>query len=126
MKTGLLFMIIFAAVIVVNGQGGTQRSTPEERTKRVVDTITTVLKLDHAQQTSAQTTFMEYYKESDKLREAMQAGTPPDKSQFETLSTDRDEKLKKFLSADQFKKYKDDLEPAIATRSSKQGTNGNN
>ena len=56
---------------------------------------------------------IDYYKESDKLREAMQAGTPPERSQFEKLTTDRDEKLKKFLSADQFKKFKDELEPAL-------------
>ena len=122
-KIGLLSMAMLAAVVIVNAQGG-QRRTPEERTKRVVDTITTVLKLDQAQQTSAQTAFMDYYKESDKLREAMQAGTPPDRAQFEKLTTDRDEKLKKFLSADQFKKFKDELEPALRPR--RQGGGGNN
>jgi protein CpxP len=115
-KIGLLGMIMFASVIVANGQGGAQRRTPEERTKIMVDTIATVLKLDQTQQTSAQSAFMDYYKDSDKLREAMQAGTPPDRSQFEKLTTDRDEKLKKFLSVDQFKKFKDDIEPAMRNR----------
>lgn len=122
-KIGLLCFIMFAAVVMVNSQGGMQRRTPEERTKRVVDTITTVLKLDQAQQTAAQTAFMDYYKESDKLREAMQAGTPPDRAQFEKLTTDRDEKLKKTLSADQFKKFKDDIEPALRPRRQGGGNN---
>ncbi|MEO5996267.1 MAG: hypothetical protein ABIN89_06045 [Chitinophagaceae bacterium] len=124
-KFGLLCMAMFATVVIVNAQGGGgMRRTPEERSKRVVDTITTVLKLDQAQQTSAQTAFIDYYKESDKLREAMQAGTPLDRTQFEKLTTDRDEKLKKVLSADQFKKFKDDLEPALRPR--RQGGGGNN
>jgi protein CpxP len=123
MKFDLVCVIMFAAVMVANAQGGMQRRSPEERTKRVVDTITTVLKLDLAQQSSAQTTFMDYYKESDKLREAVQAGTTPDRSQFEKLTTDRDEKLRKFLSTEQFKKFKDNIEPAM--RSRRQGRGGN-
>ena len=116
-KSALFCMIMFVAANIVIGQGGViQKITPEERTKKVVDTITAVLKLDQTQQTSAQSTFLDYYKESDKLREAMQAGTPPERSQFEKLTTDRDEKLKKFLSADQFRKFKDEIEPAIRTR----------
>ena len=123
MKISLLFLILFAAVTMVNAQGGMQRRTVEERTKKVVDTITTFLKLDQAQQSSAQTAFTDYYKESDKLREAMQAGTPPHKEQFEKLTTDRDEKLKKFLSAEQFKKYKDEIEPAMRTQRRGSGNN---
>lgn len=120
-KTGLLCMILFAAFIITNGQAIMQRPTVEERTKRIVDTITTVLKLDQTQQTQAQTTFTDYYKESDKLREAVQAGTLPEKSQFEKLTTDRDEKLRKFLNPDQLKKFKDDIEPVISNR--KRGSN---
>ncbi len=122
-KIGLLCVILFAAITMASAQGGMPRQTTEERTKRVVDTITTVLKLDQAQQTSAQTAFMDYYKESDKLREAMQAGTPPDRAQFEKLTTDRDEKLKKFLTADQFKKYIDEIEPAMRMRRRSGGNN---
>ncbi len=109
-------MTMFATVVITNGQVLMQRPTIEERTKRMVDTITSVLKLDQAQQTQAFATFTEYYKESDKLREAVQAGTPPEKAQFKKLATDRDEKLKKFLNADQLKKFKDDIEPIISNR----------
>ncbi len=115
-KTGLLSMTMVAAFITADAQALMQRPTIEERTKRIVDTITTVLKLDQAQQTQALTTFMEYYKESDKLREAVQAGTLPEKEQFKKLTTDRDEKLKKFLNPDQLKKFKEDIEPVISNR----------
>jgi|GEM_PF-2940024 len=115
-KTGLLSILMFTTFIIVNGQVIIQRRTIEERTKRVVDTITTLLKLDLTQQTHAQTTFIEYYRESDKLREAVQAGTLPEKAQFEKLTTDRDEKLKKFLNAEQLRKFKEEIEPVISNR----------
>lgn len=123
-KIGLLSMLMFAGVIMANAQGGGgQRRTPEERTKRVVDTLTTVFKLDQAAQTQVQTVFLDYNKAADKLREGMQQGTPPDRSQYEKLMSERDEKLKKVLSADQFKKYKDEIEPSLRPR--RQGGGGN-
>lgn len=124
-KIVLASMLMLAFVVVSYAQGGGgQRRTAEEHTKQVVDTITTVFKLDQAQQTQAQTAFMDYNKAIDKLREGMQAGTRPDRSEIEKLAIERDEKLKKFLSADQFKKFKDEIEPAIRTR--RPGGGGNN
>ena len=123
-KIVLAAMMMFAFALGSFAQGGGgQRRTAEERTKRAVDTITTVFKLDQAQQAQAQTAFMDYNKSMDKLREAMQGGTAPDRSEFEKLINERDEKLKKFLSADQFKKFKDEIEPAMRPR--RQGGGGN-
>ena len=126
MKKAFLFIALVTmgamAAQAQGGGGGFQRRTPEERTKRVVDTLTTVFKLDQAQQTQVQTVFLDYNKAADKLREGMQQGTPPDRSQFEKIMTERDEKLKKVLTADQFKKYKDDIEPNMRM-SRRQGGN---
>jgi len=117
-KIGFLSMMMFAGVLVANAQGGggMQRRTPEERTKRLVDTITTVFKLDQTLQTQAQAVILDYNKASDKLRESRQAGNTVDRSEYEKLTTDRDEKLKKILTADQFKKFKDEIEPALRPR----------
>jgi len=117
-KLGLLAMFMLAGTLMANAQGGTgaPRRTVEERTKRVVDTCTTVLKLDNNQATQAQAAFTDYYKESDKLRESMQAGSPPDRSVFQKLMSDRDEKLKKIFTDDQFKKFKEEIEPAMRQR----------
>jgi hypothetical protein len=117
-KIGLMAIALFAGVVMANAQGGGgQRRTPEERTKRVVDTLNTVFKLETAVSTQVQTAFMDYYKEQDKLRESMMSGGGQfDREAFQKLSTDRDEKLKKILSADQFKKYKDEIEPAMMPR----------
>jgi len=119
-KIGLLAVALFAGVVMANAQGGGgnfQRRTPEERTKRVVDTLNTVLKLESGVSTQVQTAFMDFYKEQDKLRESMMNGGGQfNREAFQKLSTDRDEKLKKILTADQFKKFKDEIEPAMMPR----------
>ena len=108
MKIGLLAVMMLAGVMIANAQGGggMQRS-PEERSKRVVDTLTTVFKLDQGQQTQVTAAFMDFYKS---MSQGMSA---EDRTK---LMGDRDEKLKKVLSADQFKKYKDEIEPALRPR----------
>jgi len=118
-KLGLLVMVMFAGVLTASAQGGGgQRRTPEERTKRVVDTLTTVFKLDAAVSGQVQTTFMDYYKEQDKLRESMMNGGDRATIQpaMQKLSEDRDAKLKKVLSEAQFKQFKDEIEPAVMPR----------
>jgi len=119
-KLGLLVIVMFAGVITASAQGGGgfQRRTPEERTKRVVDTLNTVFKLDNTVSGQVQTAFMDYYKEQDKLRESMMNGGDRATIQpaMQKLSEDRDAKLKKILSEDQFKKFKEEIEPAIMPR----------
>ncbi len=115
-KIGFLCMLMFAGILAANAQGGMQRRTPEERTKRVVDTLTTVLKLDQGQQTQVNTAYLDYNKAWDKLREGLQQGERPDQSAMQKLSAERDEKLKKVLTADQFKKLKEEIEPAMRPR----------
>jgi hypothetical protein len=127
LKIGFLSMMMLAGVLMANAQGGQggMRRTPEERTKRVVDTLTTLFKLDQNQQTQSTAAFMDYNKAMDKLREGMQGGgARPDRAEIEKLTTERDEKLKKALGEDQFKKYKDEIEPAMRMR--RQGGGGNN
>jgi len=109
----IIVMIMLTGSLVTNAQTGFQRRTIEERVKRVVDTITTELKLDKAQQVSADSIFTSYYKAMDKLRESFQQGERPDRSVFEKIMAERDEKLKKFFSEAQFKKFKEEIEPAM-------------
>jgi len=119
-KLGLLVLVMFAGIVTASAQGGNggQRRTPEERTKRVVDTLTTVFKLDNTVSGQVQTAFMDYYKEQDKLRESMMNGGDRTAMQpaMQKLSEDRDAKLKKALSEEQFKKFKDEIEPAVMPR----------
>ncbi len=122
-KIGLLCILIVTGVITASAQGGMQRRTPEERTQRVVDTLTSTFKLDAAQQTQVQSAYLEYNKAWDKVREGTPQGERPNVDAMQKLMTDRDEKLKKALSADQFKKLKEEIEPAMRPRRQGGGNN---
>lgn len=120
-KIGLVGILMFAGVMIANAQGGgMQRRTPEEASKRVVDTLTTVFKLDQAKHDQVQTVFTDFYKT---MQSAMQSGTRPDQAEREKWMAERDDKLKKVLTDEQFKKYKDEIEPAMRQR--RQGGGGN-
>ena len=121
-KVALLAMLMSGSVLLATAQpgGGMQRRTPEELSKRVVDTLTTIFKLDQPKQTEVQTVFTDFYKT---MQSAMQSGTRPEASEREKWMGVRDEKLKKILTAEQFKKYKDDIEPAMRMRRQGGGNN---
>ncbi|HYE54791.1 MAG TPA: hypothetical protein VD996_08115 [Chitinophagaceae bacterium] len=114
MKKHIVFVLVmlFAGIFAANAQGP-QRRTVEERVKSAMEKVTPALALDKSQEAQTDSVFTEYYKAMDKLRESMQPGTPPDRSLFEKVATDRDEKLKKIFSADQFKKWKDEVEATL-------------
>ena len=114
-KIFLACLFVFAFAIVGNAQGF-QRRTVEERVKRTVDTLTTVFKLEKNVQDQAGTVLTDYYKATDKLREGLAQGERPDRAEMDKLVEARDEKLKKVLTEDQFKKFKDEIEPALRPR----------
>jgi periplasmic protein CpxP/Spy len=123
MKKHFLFIlvILLAGTTIANAQNMPRRS-PEERTKRVVDTLVTVFKLDKAHADQADSVFLNYYKEVDKMRESMQGGNF-DRDAFMKLASDRDEKLKKVLSEAEFKKFKEEIEPAMRPQRRQGGGN---
>jgi len=108
-------MFVLAGTIIVQAQGF-QRRTVEERTKRVVDTLTLLFKFDKAVQDQANVVFTDYYKAMDKMRDGLPQGERPDRTEIEKLSAERDEKLKKVLTEEQFKKFKDEIEPVLRPR----------
>ena len=117
MKIKIFFVCVFVFVAgTLSVAQGFQRRTVEERTKRVVDTLTSVFKFDKTIQDQAFVVFTDYYKAMDKLREGLPQGERPERTEVEKLSADRDEKLKKVLTEDQFKKFKDEIEPALRPR----------
>jgi hypothetical protein len=108
----LVLSMLLAVVMVANAQGP-QRRTVEERVKAAMEKATPALSLNATQVPQTDSVFTDYYRAMDKLRESMQPGTPPDRTVFEKLSADRDEKLKKFFTEDQYKKWKDEVEPSL-------------
>ena len=112
-KQFLLVLSMLLAVVMVANAQGPQRRTVEERVKAAMEKVTPALSLNATQVPLTDSVFSEYYRAMDKLRESMQPGTPPDRSVFEKLGADRDEKLKKVFTEDQFKKWKDEVEATL-------------
>jgi hypothetical protein len=129
-KAILILTIAITAVLAVQAQGGGggfQRRTPEERLKMVKEKLAD-LKLDKDQTANSDSTFLDYFKAQDKIFEEMRAGGgAPDRDaireKMQKLAGERDEKLKKIFTEDQFKKWKDEIEPT--TRPQRGGGGGN-
>jgi protein CpxP len=129
----LLIAVATAGVFTANAQGGGgggfQRRTPEENLKMVKEKLVD-LKLTAEKSTMSDCVFLIFYKAREKMMEAMRAGGgTPDRdamrAKSEKMSTDRDDKLKAIFSADQFKKWKDEIEPAMRPQRRQGGGGGN-
>jgi protein CpxP len=113
-KIAMLIALLFAVKISTNAQQGMQRRTVEERIKSTMDKLTTPLNLDTAVQAKTTAVFTDFYTAQDKMREdARASGNRPDRSAMEKMMNDRDEKLKAIFTNDQYKKFKDEVEPTL-------------
>jgi periplasmic protein CpxP/Spy len=124
----LAIAITGAFAAQAQGGGGFQRRTHEERLKQVKEKLVD-LKLDNDQTTKSDSTFIEYFRAQNKMFEDMRAGGgAPDREamreKMQKLGNDRDEKLKKIFTEDQFKKWKDEIEPSMRPQRGGGGGNG--
>ena len=112
-KITMFIALLFAITINANSQG-MQRMTVEERVKATMDKMTTPLNLDTAEQSKTAAVFTDFYTAQNKMREdARASGTRPDRSVFEKMMNDRDDKLKAIFTDEQYKKYKDEVEATL-------------
>ena len=113
-KITVLLVLLFAVAVNTQAQQGQgQRRTSEERAKMMAQRLTDSLKLSADQQTKVEAVYLESNKSMEKLREGLAPGTRPEKEDMDKISNARDEKLKMILTPDQFKRLKDELEPAM-------------
>ncbi len=113
-KISMLIAFLFAATISTQAQQGMQRMSVEDRVKLVMGKISDPLKLDKTQQDKTASVFTDFFTSQNKMREdARASGIRPDRSEFEKMANDRDEKLKTIFTDDQFKKFKDEIEPTL-------------
>ena len=113
----LLFFLIAGFSYSSFAQGGPQRMTVEERVKLVLEKFAE-FKLDAAKTKEVDSVFTNYYKGQEKVRqELMGSGERPDpqvlRDKMQPLVTERDDKLKGILTDEQFKKWKDEIEPSL-------------
>lgn len=114
------FFVLAASVTAVAQGGGFQRRTVEERVKRIHDKLDSAFKLESAKLAKADSAFASYYRASDKMRDdavAAAGGGQPDfqgmRDKMQPLTDARDKELKAILGDDNFKKFKDEIEPSL-------------
>jgi len=129
MKTKITWMILFLVfgAIAANAQGGFQRRTVEERVQIIQQKLDSAFKLDKAKLAEADSVFANFYRSTDKMRdEMMSAGGQPDfqamREKMQPLIDERDKKLQGILTQDQFKTWKEQIEPSLRPR--RQGGGG--
>lgn len=123
-KTSVLIAFLFAATISTYAQQGMQRRTVEERVNSAMNKLTDPLKLDQTEKDKTTAVFTDYYTAQDKMREDARAGgNRPDRSVIEKMINDRDEKLKAIFTDEQYKKYKDEVEPTLRPQRQQRSSN---
>jgi len=128
MKSKIAFIILalFSSIGFLRAQGGGyQQRTVEERVKMVMDKLTD-LKLNSDQTVKSDSVFTNFFRSTDKLRAGLQPGTRPDRTEIDKLRNDRDDQLKKIFTDDQYKKWKDEIEPAMRQQRGGGGNSGGN
>lgn len=118
-KALMLLTTLFVLILTVNAQF--QQRTVEERVKMVHAKIDSAFKFDDKKIAAVDTIFAGFYRAQDKLREDMMSGG--DRPDFQTmrekmqpLQDDRDNKLKAVLGDDNFKIWKEQIEPSMRQR----------
>jgi len=127
-KISLLLAIIFAGTMSVNAQGGFQRRTVEERVAIAHAKLDSAFKPGAVKLAAIDSVFTSYYKSQDlKRQELMSGGNMPDRetimAEMRKLAEPRDEKLKAILTETEFKKWKDEIEPALRPQRPQGGGN---
>lgn len=103
------------------GGGGFQMPTPEERVKRVHFKIDSAFKLDEPKLKQVDTLFLDYYQKQDKVREELNAaggggGFQEMQEKMKPYHDELDSKLKPILNDDNFKIWKEQIEPTLRRR----------
>jgi Skp family chaperone for outer membrane proteins len=124
----LVAILISAAAQAQGGGGGNFRQrTVEERVKSVHEKMDSAFKLDAEKLAKVDSAFANYYRQQDKMREEMRAGgerTDPQvmRDKMQGMADTRDKEIKPLLTNEQFKKWKEEIEPALMPR--RQGGGG--
>ena len=124
-KSIIISMLLIAAgsMQVIAQGGGFQMPTPEERVKRVNFKIDSAFKIDAAKMKEVEALYLEFYKAQDKVREELMAAgvgfqemRPQMAEKMKPQQEAMDAKLKTILGNDNFKIWKEQIEPTLRGR----------
>ncbi|ANH82917.1 hypothetical protein A8C56_19730 [Niabella ginsenosidivorans] len=111
--------VILSSFISAHGQ-----KSVSEKVSNALAKFDAVIKPDKAKRSSIETIFTDFYTAHEKLRSNIQGAASDNRQplqqdyqsirkQNESLFADRDNRLKKVLSTEEFKKWKDEIEPSL-------------
>jgi hypothetical protein len=119
-----LAVLLLAGTVSSYAQGGFQMPTPEERVKRVHAKLDSAFKLDETKAKQVDDAFLEFYKQQDKVRQELMDANG---GNFQGMREQMEEKMKPYQEAldakvkpilgdDNFKIWKDQIEPTLRRR----------
>jgi len=112
----MLFAAIFSLTAANAQGGGGQRQTPEERTKATMEKMAP-LNLDADAKNKTEVVMADFNKAQQKAMEEMRASGSMDREAMmakrKELSETRDARLKTIFTAEQMKKWIDEIEPSL-------------
>ena len=114
----VLGLMLCGAVLVNAQQGNYPQRTVEERVKVVHEKLDSAFKFDAAKQGKIDSVFATYFRQQDKVREELRStGERPDRetviAKMQPAIDVRDKELKTILTEAEFKKWKEEIEPAM-------------
>lgn len=119
----LLLMAFFVGITGLMAQGGMQRQTPEERVKATMEKIA-VLGLNEDQTKKTTAVITDFVGNQQKAMEDYRASGGGDREVWmakrKEMEDDRDKKLKEILTADQYKKWIEEIVPSMRPQRSNQ------
>jgi periplasmic protein CpxP/Spy len=130
-KIILVLTACLAIILTTSAQpgGGFNRRTPEERTAQIHQKLDSAFKLDKEVLAKLDTALVALYKAQDKKMEELMAGGPGNvdretmMAERKKYSDARDEMLKAVLKEEEFKIWKEKIEPSM--RPQRQAGGGN-
>ena len=111
-------MAVIGSFTIAKAQAGFMHSTVEERVKMVHEKLDSPFALDADKMSHAEAIFTDYYKGQEKVREKLMSGSKwPDgeaiMQAMQPITDEKDTKLKALLTVEQFRIWKDEIEPSM-------------
>lgn len=126
----LLFILFFSATTFAQKSSGADKEV-KNKVNEAVEKLDDQFKLEKSKRDAIEDIFTEFYSEQQKLKNHIQGPASglsqgltsqsfqSVRKQNEALVTERDSKLKKELTEEQYKKWKSEIEPSLRSRRSK-------
>ncbi|MEO6583144.1 MAG: hypothetical protein ABIO05_02400 [Ferruginibacter sp.] len=109
-----LFVITITSAVAQDGQP--QRQTAEERTKSTMEKLSPLI-LGANELIKTEAVFLDFYKTQQKAMEDLRASGSFDREAMmakrDEMAKQRNEKLKALFTAEQFKKWSEEVEPSL-------------